>query len=41
MLSANVPDSTRGTCATYATWPGRRNLCASATSVPFHGTVPV
>ena len=31
-LPVNVPDSTRGTCATWATRPGRSAVCGSSTS---------
>ena len=40
-LSVKVPDSTRGTWATWATRPGRRKACGSATRSPFQRISPV
>src|SRR5262249_29245307 len=39
--SATVPDSTRGNCATYPTWFGRRKTSGCVTGSPFHRSAPV
>ena len=40
-LPVNVPDSTRGTCATWATRPGRSVVCGSSTRRSFQRISPV
>src|SRR3954449_8278446 len=41
MFSATVPDSTRGSWATYPTWLGRRNTSGASIGSPFQHTSPL